>query len=146
MNNLETSIVTAARKLFSAHAEDRSAKVATLRAAVQAYEDFLIAEQVGGITQEERFYWALRVSGRTVRIKNALQAEGLSPADLAGMHFSEISDIRNLGALSMPAIIAALHFAGYETVANYTRSGNPPCVEYDRLLKLMRLEGGEGGN
>lgn len=146
MNDLETAVIEAARRLFSSLLPDRSARVATLRAAVQAYEDSLIADAVDGLSQEDKFFQALDVSGRATRIKNALRNERLGPADLAGMRFVEIFDTPNLGSLSIPAILAALHFAGYDTVAKFPEdTEGPSAVEYRRLSKLMQ-EGGESGN
>lgn len=146
MNDLETAVIEAARRLFSSLLPDRSARVATLRAAVQAYEDSLIADAADGMTKEDEFFRALNVSGRAVRIKNVLRNERLGPRDLALMQSVELFDIKGLGFLSVPAILAALHHAGYFTMAHYLDDSElPSAVEYRRLRKLMR-EGGEGGN
>lgn len=143
MRALDIAIIEAARKLFSLPGP---ARVATLRAAVQAYEDSLIADAADSLSQEDKFFRALNVSGRATRIKNALRNERLGPRNLALMQFVELFDIRNLGVLSVPAVLAALHHAGYYTMAHYPDDSEiPTAVEYRRLLKLMQ-EGGESGN
>lgn len=116
INHHETAVIEAARTVFRAHdMRDRTDRLATLKAAVDAYELHVTAEAMYGPTTRDRFAEALgRLPGQSGTRAMRLLVERFNgdPGLLAQVSWSDVRSINGAGHQVIAAWCAALVHIG----------------------------------
>lgn len=144
INHHETAVIEAARTVFRAHdMRDRTDRLATLKAAVDAYELHVTAEAMYGPTTRDRFAEALgRLPGQSGTRAMRLLVERFNgdPALLARAPWHEVRSINGAGATVIAAWIAVLDYVGlFPTWAGSATSQIAVVAngvaQYERILR-----------
>lgn len=144
INHHETAVIEAARTVFRAHdMRDRTDRLATLKAAVDAYELHVTAEAMYGPTTRDRFAEALgRLPGQSGTRAMRLLVERFNgdPALLAAAYWIDVRAINGAGSTIIAAWIAVLDYIGLpavwaaEATAQMGGMANG-LTQYERILR-----------